>query len=187
MVKLALALALSLPLASPQASIAVRDLNGRAATPLVPAAGDVNLAIFVSIDCPISARYSPEINRIVRAYPPRHVRTFLIYTDPKATEAAVRSNLKEFHDGVVLSAIIDRAFRLTIAADAKVTPEAAVYTTAGLAYRGRIDDLYEAIGQNRREASHHDLRDALDFVLAGKPVPAPETKPIGCFIERDLK
>jgi hypothetical protein len=28
----------------------------------------------------------------------------------------------------------------------------------------------------------HDLRDALDAVLAGKPVAVPESHPVGCYI-----
>jgi len=31
--------------------------------------------------------------------------------------------------------------------------------------------------------TEHDLRDALDAVLAGKPVSKPETQPIGCYIQ----
>jgi len=174
-------------LAHPQAPLVVRDLDGRAASPLSAAAGDINLLIFVSADCPISARYSPEINRIVRDYRPKGVHAWLVYAEPKAAPAAVRANLTEFHSGLSAPAIIDTDFRLTAAVGATVTPEAAVYTPAGRVYRGRIDDLYQAIGEGRRAAEHHDLRDALDAVLAGRPVAVAETKAIGCFIERTVK
>ena len=68
-----------------------------------------------------------------------------------------------------------------------MTPESEIYTPTGRAYRGRIDDLYEAIGQNHRTADHHDLREALNAVLAGRPVTTAVTKAIGCFIERNVK
>jgi len=187
MVKLAVSAILALALSAPQAPLSVTDLDGRASTPLAPAAGEVNLVFFVSIDCPISARYSPEVNRIIHDYAAKHVRAWLVYVDPQTKADAVRANMKDFHAGVQASAVIDAGLRLTTAADATVTPEAFVYTRVGRAYRGRIDDLYDAIGVNRRSAGRHDLREALDAVLAGKPAPTPETKPVGCFIERNIK
>jgi len=188
MIRLGLAYLIGLSLVvQPQGPLVVRDLDGRAASPLVAAAGEINLLIFVSTDCPISARYSPEINRIVRDYRPKGVRAWLVYADTKTTPATVRANLSEFHNGIAVPAIIDTDFRLTAAVGATVTPEAAVFTSAGRVYRGRIDDLYQAIGQGRRAAEHHDLRDALDAVIAGRPVAVAETKAIGCFIERTIK
>src|SRR5262245_29626899 len=188
MIRLGLACLIGLSLVvQPQGPLVVRDLEGRAASPLVAAAGAINLLIFVSTDCPISARSSPEIDRIVRDYRPKGVRAWLVYAEAKTTPAAVRAHLAEFHRGLTVPAIVDTDFRLTAAVGATVTPEAAVYTPAGRVYRGRIDDLYQAIGQGRRAAEHHDLRDALDAVIAGRPVAAPETKAIGCFIERTVK
>jgi hypothetical protein len=182
-----LMLSLLTPPHAPQAPLVVRDLDGRATTPIAPAAGEINLLIFVSTACPISARYSPEINRIIRDYQPKGVRAWIVYAEPKVTAAGVRANLREFHAGLAVPAVIDAGFRLTAAVGASVTPEVAVYTGAGRVYRGRIDDLYEMIGQSRRTAEHHDLRDALDAVLAGRPVAVPDTKAIGCFIERSIR
>jgi len=48
-----------------------------------------------------------------------------------------------------------------------------------LAYHGRIDDnAHDASKVNR-----HDLREALDEVLAGKPVSVPKTVPVGCTVK----
>ena len=80
--------------------------------------------------------------------------------------------------------MIDANFALTAAVNATVTPEAAIYTASGLVYRGRIDDLYADVGQSRRAATTHDVRAALDAVIAGKRVPIRETEPVGCSIER---
>ena len=165
----------------------VADIDGHVWTPLTPASGETHLVIFVSADCPVSARYAPEIDRIAAAYAPRGVRTFLIYSDLTATIPSVRRNIASFHPGAKIPAIIDAGFELTTAADARVTPEAFVYTPAGRAYRGRIDDLYVSIGQARQQALHHDVRDALDAVLAGRAVAAPVTSAVGCYIERVRK
>jgi hypothetical protein len=52
-------------------------------------------------------------------------------------------------------------------------------------YRGRIDNLYADYGKRRTQPTERDLRDALDAILAGKPVPKETTKAIGCFIAQD--
>ena len=68
-------------------------------------------------------------------------------------------------------------------AGATVTPTAVVLDREGaVRYRGRIDDFYAALGKPRRQATTHELRDALDAVLAGKPVAVPEAKALGCYI-----
>lgn len=185
MARAALLLCLSLgALALPPATLTVRDIDGRAWTPLAPAAGDVNVLVFVTVDCPISNRYAPEIGRIAADYKAKHVQTFLVYADSSLTAASVRTHVSEFHAGVPLPAIIDTGLALTTAADATVTPEAFVYNQSGPVYRGRIDDLYVSIGQMRREPTRRDLRLSLDAVLAGRPVPVAKTQAVGCFIER---
>jgi hypothetical protein len=176
-----LALLASLPSQPP---IAVRDLDGRTWTPLAPAPGQVHLLVFLSAECPISARYSPEIDRITAEYGGKGVHTWLVYADRSLGVPAARANLAEFHPHTTAAAIIDAGFKLTTAVDATVTPEAAVYTDRGRVYRGRIDDLYITIGNPRRAPTHRDLRTALDAVLAGRPFTLPETTAIGCFIER---
>jgi hypothetical protein len=180
-------LALALAATATRPSISVRDLDGRVWTPLAPAAGDTHLLVFISADCPISNRYAPEIDRIAGLYGGRRVRTFLVYADSTAESARTRAHLNEFHPSLRGPAIIDKGLTLSEAAGATVTPEAMVFTRAGRAYRGRIDDLYVNAGQSRRAARQHDLRDALDAVVAGRLVAQPETKPIGCFIEWGTK
>jgi hypothetical protein len=69
--------------------------------------------------------------------------------------------------------------------NATVTPQAAVLTPDGkLQYLGRVDNRVEDFGKRRPQATQSELRIALDAVLAGKPVPAPRTKSIGCAINR---
>ena len=69
------------------------------------------------------------------------------------------------------------------ATGATITPQAVVIRPdESIAYRGRIDNFYAALGRPRRVVTEHDLRDALDAVFAGKPVPKPETQAVGCYI-----
>jgi hypothetical protein len=168
---------------SAAAPLTVKDIDGRTWTPLQTAAGETHLLLFISAECPISNRYAPEIDRITASYRPRHVQSFLVYTDPKIAIDAVRASVKEFHPASSAAVIVDHALQLATAVKATVTPEAVVLSGTTQRYRGRIDDLYMNAGQSRRAASQHDLRDALDAVLSGKPVPQPETPAVGCFIQ----
>src|SRR5258708_38867078 len=62
------------------------------------------------------------------------------------------------------------------------TPEAVVLDgEKRLCYRGRIDDQYR-LGGVRPAPTTHDLKDALEAVLAGKKVGNPETEVDGCPI-----
>jgi len=47
-----------------------------------------------------------------------------------------------------------------------------------LRYRGRIDD-----SRDPSKVTSHDLRNALDDLLAGRPVRVADTKPFGCSIK----
>jgi peroxiredoxin len=48
-----------------------------------------------------------------------------------------------------------------------------------LAYTGRIDDNWKDINA----VKSHDLKNALDDLLAGRPVKTPQTNPLGCSIK----
>jgi len=177
-------LAVLLASAAAQSPLAVRDLDNRAVTPLAPATGEINVIYFIAAGCPVSSRYAPEMDRIAADYAGQRVHTFFVFADPSMDSAAARENLKSFHPKSRVPAIVDRGFALTTVAGVTVTPEVAVYTSAGRVYRGRIDDLYINIGEARRAPTQRDLRNALDNVIAGRPVAQAETTAVGCFIER---
>jgi hypothetical protein len=66
---------------------------------------------------------------------------------------------------------------------AATIPEAAVLAPDGtLLYLGRIDNRVEDFNIRRPEPTKFDLREALDALLSGKPVPHPRTKAFGCAI-----
>ena len=49
-------------------------------------------------------------------------------------------------------------------------------------YRGRIDNVWAALGKRRSAATEHDLRKALEAAVNGKRVAEPRTQAIGCYI-----
>jgi hypothetical protein len=162
-------------------SLQIRAIDGTILRPLDPA-GIASLLVFVATDCPVSNAYAPEIQRICGAYAANGIGCALIYEDASVTARGVRKHLDEYRYGG-MTAAIDRDGALAARMGASVTPEAVVVDRRGaIRYRGRIDNFYAALGRPRQTVTAHDLRDALDALVARKAVAASETQAIGCYI-----
>jgi Redoxin len=161
--------------------LAIRDVNGVDRQPL-RVEGKANALFFISGECPISNAFAREIARICAGYKSKGVSCDLVYVDPSISDDQARRHSQEYGHGDYPK-IVDRQHELVKATGVTVTPETAVVDRKGkVVYRGRIDDSFAALGQPRRPAKNTDLRNALDAVLAGRPVEKPETKALGCFI-----
>ena len=164
-------------------AISVRDIDGVMREPLKVEKGHAEALFFLTNDCPVSNYYSHEIRRICEDYATRGVGCALVYTDPTMTDEQARQHSREYGHGAYPK-IVDRTHALVKATGAAINPTAVVIRPdESIAYRGRIDNSFAAIGKQRRVVTEHDLRDALDAVIAGKPVAKPETSPIGCYIQ----
>lgn len=162
-------------------SLQIRAIDGTFLRPLDPA-GVANVLFFVSTDCPVSNAYSPEIQRICAAYAGKGVGCSLIYEDLGVTASDVRKHLDD-HRYVQMPAAIDGDGALAGRLRASLTPEAVVVDRGGaIRYRGRIDNLYAALGRPRQAATSHDLQNALDAIVAGRTVATSETQAVGCYI-----
>jgi hypothetical protein len=172
----------AVPAAGAPPSITLRDPDGRAVNPFL--AGESSAAIvflFASVDCPVSNRYAPAVQRLHAEYAPKNVAFWLVYPNPTDTPDAVRDHLNAY--GYPVHALLDPHHDLVKLTGVSVTPEAAVFDRSRtLAYHGRIDDKYVSLGVERPSATRHDLADALSAVVAGR-APAEATAPaVGCFI-----
>jgi hypothetical protein len=137
--------------------------------------------VFVGVECPVSNSYAPEIASLCREYGPKRIMFCVVYPDPDLTISAARKHAGDY--AFPCPAVLDSDLRLASKVGATLTPEVALLSPTGqLLYRGRIDDRYFALGQQRAQPTQRDLRQALDAVLAGRPVPVPRTQPIGCYI-----
>jgi peroxiredoxin len=161
----------------------LRDTAGAVHTDAEWAGRKAIVLYFVTIDCPVANSYVPEMNRIRDAYAARGVALYGVQAEVTVPEAEVAKYAKEFRYSFPL--LLDPRQELVKLVNATVTPQAAVLTPDGkLQYLGRVDNRVEDFGRQRPQATQSDLREALDAVLAGKPVPRPSTKSIGCAINR---
>ncbi|HEY1949596.1 MAG TPA: thioredoxin family protein [Bryobacteraceae bacterium] len=161
----------------------LRDTEGRVHTSSEWATHKAIVLFFVTNDCPVTNSYVPKMNRIRNSYAARGVRSYAVQADPSADLATMAKYARAYQYSFPL--LLDPSQNLVRLTGATVTPEAVVLSPEGkVLYRGRIDNRVEDFGKQHPEATVHDLRDALNAVLAGKPVPVPVTKSIGCAITR---
>ena len=89
--------------------------------------------------------------------------------------------MKEY--GYPLGVLRDPQHRLVTKTQVKVTPEVTVFVPGRrMVYRGRIDDRYVDFGKARAKPTQHDLEQALQAILEGRPVNRAITRAVGCFI-----
>lgn len=159
--------------------IQVLDLTGQPADPFAGAEWSSIVFIFVSVDCPISNSYAPELRRLRDEF--RGIPIRLVYPIEDQTADAVRKHLKDYE--LEFEAFRDPELALAREAKARVTPEAAVFAKGqGWVYRGRIDDRNVDFGKLRGTVTHHDLRDVLAALSEGKRVTRTVTRAVGCYI-----
>jgi hypothetical protein len=162
--------------------IVLKDPDGRVVEPFRAAEDSAAIVfLFASVDCPVSNRYAPEVQRLHAAFAPKNVAFWLVYPNPGDTPEAIRQHLDAF--GYPVHALLDPRHELVKLAQATITPEAAVFGQGRtLAYHGRIDDRFVSLGVERPAATRHDLFEALTAVVDGR-APAEASAPaVGCFI-----
>ncbi len=164
---------------APQFSL--HDTEGVSHTPAEWSQSHAIVLFFVTTDCPLSNGYAPEMNRIQQAYTPRGVLFYAVQGDTTIPDDEVRRHAHDY--GYRFPALLDPQQILAHHTGATVTPEAVVLSPQGeVLYLGRLDNRVEDFGKTRVQATEFDLRDALDAVLAGRPVPHPRTHALGCAI-----
>jgi hypothetical protein len=163
--------------AAPQTPV---DLDGNVLNPLTSNSGHSVVLLFVGGECPISGRYAPEVQRISREHQ-KDTRFYLVFPDKSETPQDIRKYLHDY--GYSITAVRDPDHLLVKEAHAQITPEAAVFNAKGsLIYHGRIDNLYASFGHARSAPTTHELEDAIQAALAGRPPSNPEVSGVGCYI-----
>lgn len=140
--------------------------------------------VFLSFECPVATSYSPVLADMVKKYEKQGVAFLGFCTGEEDDAAKVARQAEEYK--LPFPVFKDKGLVATAALKAEITPEAFVLDhNFVLRYRGRIDSGYVARLKKNQQITQHDLRDALDELLAGKPVSRPATQAIGCRIVQE--
>jgi peroxiredoxin len=166
-----------LAMALTTASAQVLDLSGNVVEPMKTKGKNVVVLIFVRSDCPISNRYAPEIKRLAAQFATSQF--YLVYPGADESIEAIRQHQQAYEYN--LEALRDPHHELVKTTGVKVTPEAAVFVSGKLVYRGRIDNRVVAFGNLRPAPTIRDLQQALVAVRKGT-TRIRKTTAVGCFI-----
>lgn len=139
-----------------------------------------HVVCFLGTECPLARVYAPLLDEMARRYRDRGVRFLGINSNVQDSMGELRQYAREHDIGFPVAKDYDRSVAVQIGATR--TPEVFVIDRGGrIRYSGRIDDRYEP-GIARAEAKSHDLRRAIDQLLAGRRVEVPRTEAVGCLI-----
>jgi peroxiredoxin len=166
-------------------SLRCQDLNGAEHELSEWSDQPVLVMVFVGTECPLVRLYLPRLAEIVERYGSRGVAIIGLDANRQDTPVELDEFAREFRISFPL--LIDRDNRIADACGATRTPEVFVFDAQRIVrYHGRIDDQFAA-GLQRREATSHELADAIEALLAYRDVPCPSTPLSGCLIGRIRK
>ncbi len=161
----------------PVPSFSVKDVNAKTAT-LLPAGKKVSAVLFLSVDCPVTKAYEERLSELATDPAYKDVAFLGLYPNQGERTVAIKARAEERKIGFPVARDMRNSLANRFAVE--FTPTVWVVDAKGTAvYSGSIDDNQDPAAVKQRY-----LKDALDSVLAGKPVATPETKAFGCEIKK---
>jgi peroxiredoxin len=158
----------------------LRDLDGNAVA-FTALKGPITVVTFIATECPVSNSYNQRMIDMFLDYTPRNIKFIFVNANRAEPAVAVRNHARSV--GFPFTVYKDPGNAVADRFDAQVTPETFVIDASGIIrYHGAIDDSVHDSRVTKRP-----LREALDALLNGKPVPSTETKAFGCTIKRVRK
>jgi thiol-disulfide isomerase/thioredoxin len=138
------------------------------------------VVVFLSFECPNSNGYIPTLIDLHQAYSAKQI-AFVGICENDLTADELKQKVAEFK--LPFPVVRDPKQLSADAFKAIITPEAFLLDhNLVLKYRGRIDNQYSARLKKNATVTEHDLKNAIEDLVAGKPVKTPVTKAVGCLI-----
>jgi peroxiredoxin len=134
--------------------------------------------IFISVQCPVSNGYNERMEALSQEYGKRGISVIGINSNATEDANAVKAHAAEKH--FTFAVLKDQGNKIADKLGATKTPEVYLLDANNkLVYHGRIDN-----SKDESQVNAKDLRDAMDAMLAGKPISKPIAMAFGCTIKR---
>ncbi len=167
----------------PEADVELRDAEGQTFTIGKIAGEKGTLVVFTCNHCPYVKGWEGRITELGNEFAERGIGVIAINpNDPQKQPEDGIEGMKERAKklGLEFPYVVDETSGVARTYGATKTPEVYLFDAdKKLVYHGAVDD--EA--RDPAKVSSHWLRDALEAVVGGRPVPVAETKAVGCGIK----
>ena len=168
--------------AQPTYSFQLQDTTGKTVSLEDFRHEQATVLVFIGTECPLVNLYILRLAELQRDFAPRGVQILAINSNPQDTPEDIARHAQDRK--LPFPVLIDPGQKVADLFGAKRTPEVVVLDGAGaVRYRGRIDDRYR-VGGDRGTPTRHDLVEALEEILANRPVRVRSTPVTGCLIPR---
>ncbi len=164
----------------------LQDFRGKSHSLADFAGSKLVVVAVLGTECPLCKLYGPRLAEMAAELGPKGVAFVGLDANRQdsITEMAAYARIHKIEFPLLKdlgNAVVDQL-------GAQRTPEVFVLDQDRVVrYRGRIDDQYgfqSGAGYSRPKVTRRDLADAIEQLLAGKPVSQPTTEAVGCLIGR---
>jgi hypothetical protein len=164
------------------ADFELRDVRTGQRHRLAQHRGRIVAILFTGTQCPVADLYLPRWSHLGRLYETRDVDFLAINSNASDTVEDVAEHARKLQ--VTVPVLKDPENQVADQLLVERTCEALVIDGRGrLRYRGAIDDQY-GLGTRRLEPEHNYLVNAIQSLMAGRPVTPDTTPVVGCPIDR---
>lgn len=171
------------PLGTPAPDFSLPGTDGKTYSPSNFGNKNVLVIIFMCNHCPYVKAVLRRLINLQNEYAERSVQLVGInVNDTKKYPEDSMEKMKELAEKKQLPFpyLFDESQESAKAYDAVCTPDIFVYgIERSLKYRGRVDDNW----QHPDEITRHDLKDAIEAILADQPVNDDQVSSMGCSIK----
>jgi peroxiredoxin len=144
------------------------------------------VVIFMCNHCPYVIAVQDRINALAKKYSGQSVKLVGINSNDVANypdDSFENMKKRAVEKGFAFPYLFDESQSVAKAFNAACTPDPYLYENVGgkflLRYQGRIDDSWK----DEKAVTHRDLAEAIDAVLAGRPVASDQKPSMGCNIK----
>lgn len=140
------------------------------------------VVLFLGTECPLNNLYLPRLAELHKQYGDKGVAFLGINSNRQDSPERVAEHARKHK--VPFPILKDPGNKVADLFGATRTPEAFLLdATSAVCYQGRIDDQYGILAQ-RPKPTKTELVDALEALLAGRPIVTAKTEAPGCLIGR---
>jgi peroxiredoxin len=175
------------PIGTQVSDFTLRDYHGQERTLSSEGRDKIVVLAFLGTECPLARHYSSRLAELSAQYADRGV--VFLGVDSNRQDSVTEIAAFARRHNIEFPIVKDLKQQLADAVGATRTPEVIVLDQQRVVrYRGRIDDrlgFQTNKSYAKPEATRHYLVDAIESILADKPVPTTEVAAEGCLIGRD--